>query len=303
MTRRVALHCEVGGALGGPAPRASCRLPSAGTTAWQGVGKPQHAALPAWFPLWAPTALRFLHSQHTAHTCFIAWSCFPATASLHSPSLPPRPTPSPQVVPVAEGYGTADALRAVASRITSRTFVVLSGDLLTDVPVGALVAQHNLHAGAMATMLLADRKVSPASETKPGKPPKVRGWQRCCDVVRDSSPGVELSRLYLCTPVGVAVHLRRPREVRGLRRAGSLGSPSPASCCARAVCYSPRPIRALRPLVMVPHIITTNATVLLTTHPQNVDYIGLDPSRQHLLFYASRPDALRDLKVGAQRVY
>ncbi|GLC42884.1 hypothetical protein PLESTB_001434500 [Pleodorina starrii] len=105
-----------------------------------------------------------------------------------------------EVVSVPEGYGTADALRSVASRITSPSFVVLSGDLLTDVPVGALVAQHNLHA-AMATMLLAQRKVSPASETKPGKPPK------------------------------------------------------------------------------------------------NVDYIGLDPSRQHLLFYASSPDALRDLKV------
>ncbi|KAG2441401.1 hypothetical protein HYH02_009990 [Chlamydomonas schloesseri] len=106
-----------------------------------------------------------------------------------------------EVVSVPEGYGTADALRAVASRITSASFVVLSGDLLTDVPVGALVAQHNLHAGAMATMLLAHRRVSPASETKPGKPPK------------------------------------------------------------------------------------------------NVDYIGLDPTRQHLLFYASSPDALRDLKV------
>ncbi|GIL56412.1 hypothetical protein Vafri_11777 [Volvox africanus] len=105
-----------------------------------------------------------------------------------------------EVVSVPEGFGTADALRAVASRITSLSFVVLSGDLLTDVPVGALVAQHNLHA-AMATMLLAHRKVSPASETKPGKPPK------------------------------------------------------------------------------------------------NVDYIGLDPTREHLLFYASNPDALRDLKV------
>ena len=46
-----------------------------------------------------------------------------------------------EVVSVPEGYGTADALRAVASRITSASFVVLSGDLLTDVPVGALVAQ------------------------------------------------------------------------------------------------------------------------------------------------------------------
>ncbi|KAG2497652.1 hypothetical protein HYH03_004391 [Edaphochlamys debaryana] len=111
-----------------------------------------------------------------------------------------------EVVAVSEGQGTADALRSLASRITSDSFVVLSGDLLTDVPVGALVAAHNLRPGTLGTMLLAHRRVSPASETKPGKPPK------------------------------------------------------------------------------------------------NVDYIGLDPSRQHLLFYASCPDTLRDLKVALPTV-
>lgn len=30
---------------------------------------------------------------------------------------------------------------------------------------------------------------------------------------------------------------------------------------------------------------------------QGVDYIGLNPSREHLLFYASSPETLRDLKV------
>ncbi|GFR40448.1 hypothetical protein Agub_g976 [Astrephomene gubernaculifera] len=124
------------------------------------------------------------------------WLASPDYAACSPPGAPL----ACEVVSVAEGYGTADALRAVSGRITSPSFVVLSGDLLTDVPVGALVAQHNLHA-AMVTMLLAQRKVSPASETKPGKPPK------------------------------------------------------------------------------------------------NVDYVGLDPTRQHLLFYASSPDALRDLKV------
>lgn len=105
-----------------------------------------------------------------------------------------------EVVTVPEEYGTADALRAVASKITSSTFVVMSGDLLTDVPVNALVASHQMH-GALATVMLCPRKISPASETKPGKPPK------------------------------------------------------------------------------------------------NVDYIGLDTRREQLLFYASSPEALRDLKV------
>lgn len=76
------------------------------------------------------------------------------------------------MISVPEEYGTADALRAVASKITCSTFVVVSGDLLTDVPVNALVASHQMH-GALATVMLCPRKTSPASETKPGKPPKV----------------------------------------------------------------------------------------------------------------------------------
>ena len=76
-----------------------------------------------------------------------------------------------QVITVSEDCGTADALRAVSSRIpdSTSTVVVLSGDLLTDVPVNALVASHEMH-GALATVMLCPRKTSPASETKPGKP-------------------------------------------------------------------------------------------------------------------------------------
>jgi translation initiation factor eIF-2B subunit gamma len=33
------------------------------------------------------------------------------------------------------------------------------------------------------------------------------------------------------------------------------------------------------------------------THPKGVDYLGLDPTHRLLLFSASHPDALRDLKV------
>jgi NDP-sugar pyrophosphorylase family protein len=47
-----------------------------------------------------------------------------------------------EIVTVAEDHGTADALRAVASKITASTVVVLSGDLLIDLPVNALVASH-----------------------------------------------------------------------------------------------------------------------------------------------------------------
>lgn len=79
---------------------------------------------------------------------------------------------APQVVTVAEGCGTADALRAVSSKITSNTFIVLSGDLVTDMPLNALVATHQMQ-GALATVTLCPCKISPSSETKPGKAPKV----------------------------------------------------------------------------------------------------------------------------------
>jgi NDP-sugar pyrophosphorylase family protein len=47
-----------------------------------------------------------------------------------------------EIVTVGEDHGTADALRAVANKITASTVVVLSGDLLIDLPVNALVASH-----------------------------------------------------------------------------------------------------------------------------------------------------------------
>uniref|UniRef100_A0A7S3R0R7 Translation initiation factor eIF2B subunit gamma n=1 Tax=Dunaliella tertiolecta TaxID=3047 RepID=A0A7S3R0R7_DUNTE len=105
-----------------------------------------------------------------------------------------------EVVCVPEEYGTADALRTVAPRVTTPTCVVISGDLITDVQIDVLVATHQL-SSALVTMALYKRKVSPSSESKPGKAPK------------------------------------------------------------------------------------------------NVDYVGLDPRQEHLLFYASSPEALRDLKV------
>ncbi len=109
-----------------------------------------------------------------------------------------------QIIKAKDSQGTADALRAVSDKLTARTLVVMSGDLLTDFPVNALVAKHQVLRhwsdgggigqgarrsaevsgvagvacavqmdGALATALLFRRKVSPTTETKPGKAPKV----------------------------------------------------------------------------------------------------------------------------------
>lgn len=84
------------------------------------------------------------------------------------PLLPRR-----QVTVAPEDSGTADALRSVAHKIVADTFVVMSGDLVTDAPLQAVVTSHNVR-GARATMVVTPRKTSPCMETKPGKAPKVR---------------------------------------------------------------------------------------------------------------------------------
>jgi NDP-sugar pyrophosphorylase family protein len=48
------------------------------------------------------------------------------------------------VITVPEECGTADALRLVAGQVSAETLVVASGDILTDLPLRALVATHQV---------------------------------------------------------------------------------------------------------------------------------------------------------------
>lgn len=75
------------------------------------------------------------------------------------------------VKPVAEDSGSSAAIAQFADDIPAESFIVISGDLLTDVPLKALIASHYV-TEATVTILLRERRVSPASETKPGKAPK-----------------------------------------------------------------------------------------------------------------------------------
>lgn len=76
-----------------------------------------------------------------------------------------------EVRSVAEESGSATAVAQFKDDLKAESFIVLSGDLLTDVPLKALAASHYI-TEATVTVLLKDRRVSPASETKPGKAPK-----------------------------------------------------------------------------------------------------------------------------------
>lgn len=76
-----------------------------------------------------------------------------------------------EVLKVAEGLPSVDALRQVMGRIKSENCVVLSGDVVTEIPLRAQLLQHQLR-GATVTALFGRRKTSPAADTQPGKPPR-----------------------------------------------------------------------------------------------------------------------------------
>ena len=78
-----------------------------------------------------------------------------------------------RVVAVGEGAGTADALRAVLPQLDpdAAGVVVYAADLVCDAPLRAVLVSHQL-SGALATVLVGARRVSPAAETKPGRAPR-----------------------------------------------------------------------------------------------------------------------------------
>ncbi|CAA6662015.1 unnamed protein product [Spirodela intermedia] len=65
---------------------------------------------------------------------------------------------------VEVGVGTAGALRSVAPHLNANDILVVSGDLVTDVPPGAVAATHRRH-DAVVTALLCAAPVSGPSET------------------------------------------------------------------------------------------------------------------------------------------
>ncbi|KAJ8751441.1 hypothetical protein K2173_016651 [Erythroxylum novogranatense] len=58
-----------------------------------------------------------------------------------------------EVAAVPEDVGTAGALRAISHHLTANDILVVSGDLVSDVPPGALAATHRRHDAVVTTML------------------------------------------------------------------------------------------------------------------------------------------------------
>ncbi|XP_044483373.1 translation initiation factor eIF-2B subunit gamma isoform X1 [Mangifera indica] len=69
-----------------------------------------------------------------------------------------------EVAAVPEDVGTAGALRAIARHLTAKDILVVSGDLVSDVPPGAVAAAHRRH-DAVVTAMLCSAPVSGPSES------------------------------------------------------------------------------------------------------------------------------------------
>ncbi|XP_010493020.1 PREDICTED: translation initiation factor eIF-2B subunit gamma [Camelina sativa] len=69
-----------------------------------------------------------------------------------------------EVAAVAENVGTAGALRAIAHHLTAKDILIVSGDIVSDIPPGAVAATHRRHDAAVTVMLCA-QPVSGPSES------------------------------------------------------------------------------------------------------------------------------------------
>lgn len=69
-----------------------------------------------------------------------------------------------EVAAVPEDVGTAGALRAIGHHLTAHDILVVSGDLVCDVPPGAVAAAHRRH-DAVVTAMLCSARVSGPSES------------------------------------------------------------------------------------------------------------------------------------------
>ena len=77
-----------------------------------------------------------------------------------------------RVVTVASDSGSADAVRAVADKLTGDSVVLVSGDTVTDVSLPTVLFTHRIRGSAITTVL-SKSKTSASEATKMGKSPKV----------------------------------------------------------------------------------------------------------------------------------
>lgn len=84
-----------------------------------------------------------------------------------------------EVVAVPEDKGTAGALRAISRRLTASDILVVSGDLVTDVPPGAVAAAHRRHDAVVTAMVCSTPVSGPTESVSAGGKDKAKKPARC----------------------------------------------------------------------------------------------------------------------------
>lgn len=88
-----------------------------------------------------------------------------------------------QVAAVAEDVGTADAMRAVAHRLVADDILVVSGDLVCDIQLGAVAAAHARQRAAVTAVICA-RPAAGIAESSSGTVGKDKAKQQGpCDII------------------------------------------------------------------------------------------------------------------------
>ncbi|KAL9272831.1 Translation initiation factor eIF2B subunit gamma-like protein [Drosera capensis] len=84
-----------------------------------------------------------------------------------------------EVAAVPEDVGSAGAIRAIAHRLSASDILVVSGDLVCDVPPGAIASVHRRHDAAVTAMLCSTPVSAPADSGSSGGKDKVKKPSRC----------------------------------------------------------------------------------------------------------------------------
>ncbi|KAK7400118.1 hypothetical protein VNO78_11318 [Psophocarpus tetragonolobus] len=79
-----------------------------------------------------------------------------------------------EVAAVPEDVGTAGAIRAISHHLTAKDILVVSGDLVTDVPLGAVAATHRRHDAVVTAMLCAAPVSGPSESVSSGGKDKTK---------------------------------------------------------------------------------------------------------------------------------
>ncbi|OIT38624.1 PREDICTED: translation initiation factor eIF-2B subunit gamma [Nicotiana attenuata] len=96
-----------------------------------------------------------------------------------------------EVAAVPEDIGTAGALRAIDHHLTAKDILVVSGDLVSDIPPGAVAAAHRRHDAAVTAMLCSTPVSGPSESGSSG------GKDKAKKPARHNIIGLDLTKQFL----------------------------------------------------------------------------------------------------------